>query len=103
MRVVNRLAGVLLALLLIAVGVLVVAQTVLFLAGRPPWLLPLESWRDGLSRTELADRRVLATSIVMLVAGLGLLLFQLRRTAPTRLRAAPQDGADPKRHADWWL
>lgn len=106
MRVVNRLAGIVLALLLIAVGLLVIAQTVLFLAGRPPWLLPLESWRDNLSSTELADRRVLATAIVMLVAGLAVLILQLRRVTPTRLRAtgaSPAGGADPKSHADWWL
>jgi len=108
-RVVNRLAGIVLALLLIAVGLLVIAETVLFLAGRPPWLLPLESWRDRLSSTELADRAVLATAIVMLVVGLGVLLLQLRRVTPTRLRTAPPagsppgEGPDPKSHADWWL
>ena len=110
-QVVNRLAGIVVATLLVAVGLLVVAETVLFLADRPPWLLPLESWRDSLSSTELADRAVLATAIVMLVAGLGLLILQLRRFTPSRLRAAPptgagptlSDGTDPKSHADWWL
>ena len=110
MRVVNRLAGIVLALLLIGGGLLVIAETVLFLADRPPWLLPLESWRDTLSSTELADRAVLATAIVALVVGLGVLILQLRRVTPNRLRAAPPtdagpapDGADPKGHPDWWL
>jgi len=101
--VVNRIAGIVLALLLIAVGLFIIAQTVLFLTDRPPWLLPLESWRDTLAGTQLADRTVLVVSIVAVVVGLGVLLLQLRRVTPTRLRS--QDTGDPaaEQHTEWWL
>jgi hypothetical protein len=103
MRVVNRLASIVLALVLIAVGLFVITQTVLFLAGRPPWLVPLESWRDKLSDTELADRTVLAVAIVAVVAGLAVLIAQLRRVTPTRLRSLDSVNPDSDRQAQWWL
>jgi hypothetical protein len=103
MRVVNRLASIVLALLLIAVGLLVVAETVLYLTDRPPWLLPLESWRDTLAGTDLSDSTVLAVSIVALVAGLAVLILQLRRVTPTRLRSAGSGEPGSQPPTRWWL
>jgi hypothetical protein len=101
--VVNRLAGIILALLLIAVGLFVIAQTVLFLTGRSPWLVPLESWRDRLAGTELADRTVLVVSIVAVVIGLAVLFLQLRRVTPTRLLSQHSGDPDAQPRAQWWL
>lgn len=92
MRAVNRLASLLLALAMLAVGLFVIVQTVMYLAGRPPWLVPLESWRDTLATTELADRWILVAGIAAVVVGAGILLLQLRPVTPTRLRT--QDRAD---------
>jgi hypothetical protein len=113
MRVLNRLAGLLLAVVLIALGVFTLVQVALWAAGRAPWPAPLESWRDTLSSTELADRSVLTTSIVVLVAGLLLLLAQLRRVRPLRVRttvtpvgSGGEGGTTTAGHlstGDWWL
>jgi hypothetical protein len=89
MRVVNRLAAIVLGLLLLAVGALVVAETVLYLLDRPPWLLPLESWRDRLASTTLANSTFLTVSIIALVVGLLVILAQARPLRPQRLRAHP--------------
>jgi hypothetical protein len=88
MRVVNRIAALLLGLLLIAAGVLVVAETVLYLLDRPPWL-PLESWRDRLSSTQLSHSTVLTVSIIALAVGLLIILAEVRPLRPQRLRTTP--------------
>jgi uncharacterized protein YjeT (DUF2065 family) len=106
MRVVNRIAGAILALLLIALGLLAIVETVLWALDRPPWLFPLESWRDSVASTALGDRAVLAWGIGLLVAGLGVLILQMRRLAPARLRSAERSGGvvgGDARTGDWWL
>lgn len=101
MRVVNRLAGLVLALALLAVGLFVIVQTVMYLVDRPPWLVPLESWRDTLAGTELADRWVLVAAVAALAVGVVLLFLQLRPVTPTRVRA--RGDVESGSTTDWWL
>jgi hypothetical protein len=92
-RVVNRLAAVLLALVLVAVGLFAVVQTVSGLLGRP-WPVTLAR-REELATVELSDRRVLVTSIVVGLVGLIMLVAQLSPRRQQRLPVA----VGP----DWWV
>jgi hypothetical protein len=93
MRIVNRLVAIVLSLVLIAVGLLAVVQTVAALFGRP-WPIPA-SWRDRVAVIELGDRRVLAVSIVVGLVGLLLLIPQLFRRPTYRLPLALG--------SQWWV
>jgi hypothetical protein len=93
-RVVNRLAAVLLALVLLAIGLLAVVQTVSGLLGRP-W--PVTSaTRDALAGVPLSDQRVLVTSIVVGAVGLIMLVAQL---IPRPRRRLPAASIGP----GWWV
>ncbi|HEY1178947.1 MAG TPA: DUF6286 domain-containing protein [Phytomonospora sp.] len=85
MRAANRLVALLLALALIVGGLLVTAEGVMVAAGRPPLLVPLQSWYDTLTTVTFADRAVLAIAIAVGVLGLLVLFAQLRPWRPERL------------------
>jgi hypothetical protein len=94
-RIVNRVAAALLALVLIAGGLLVVVQTVSALVGQG-WPIP-ESWWTTLSSMAVSDRRVLITSMIAALVGLIALIPQFVRRRPRRLPATRPDGEI------WWL
>ncbi|GAA4207639.1 hypothetical protein [Actinocatenispora rupis] len=100
MRVVNRLAGVLLGLVLLAGGLLVVVEGVLAATGRRPWPVDFATWYGPLTRTELRAPVVLACSIAVGVLGLLLFVTQVRRWAPPRLAVRHGTGARP---VSWWV
>jgi hypothetical protein len=85
MRVLNRLAAAVLGLALLAFGLLVAVEAILFGAGRPAWLLPLNRWYAGLTTTTYADPLVRDVAIVLAVVGLLILLLQLRPWPPDQL------------------
>jgi hypothetical protein len=93
MRVVNRLAAVLLAFVLVVVGLFAIVQTVSGLLGRP-WPVSA-SGRGQLAGVALSDHRVLWTSIVVGLVGLIALVAQLIPRRQRRLRAAVAP--------DWWV
>jgi len=61
MRVLNRIAGALLGLVLLAAGLAVVVGAVLVLTGRRPWPLPLDRWFARLAQTSVGDPQVFWT------------------------------------------
>jgi hypothetical protein len=93
-RIVNRLAAILLALVLLAIGLYAVVQTVSGLLGRP-WPVTLAG-RGALANIHLSDRRVLVTSIVVGLVGLVMLVAQL---VPRPRRRLPAAAIGP----DWWV
>jgi hypothetical protein len=99
MSVLNRLGGLLLGVLLLALGLLVVVEAVALSTWHRSWPVePLLSWRDNMMATPWSDWRVWFTGLVVLVVGLLILLAQLRRVRPKRLSTAENGG-----EIDWIL
>ena len=94
MRTVNRIASALLALVLIAGGLLVVVQTVSALVDRP-WPIPTD-WRRELGDVALSERRVLAICIAIGVVGLIVLIAELMPRRQARLPATMNG-------TTWWV
>lgn len=84
MRVFNRLASLLLALALLAGGLLVAVEAVLIGLDRAPLLID-RGWYQDLTGTRFSDRSFLLVAIGVGVLGLLILFLQLRRWRPTRL------------------
>lgn len=99
MRIVNRIASTILALVLIAGGLLIVVQTIGALASRP-WPIPA-SWRATLQSTTISDRTVLVTSIVVGLVGLIAFVAQLLPRRQQRLPAAVEGTAVDA--PTWWV
>jgi hypothetical protein len=93
MRIVNRLATALLALALIAAGVVAIIESVAAAAGAAPALLPLRDWYDWLTTTRPDSRAVLLVSIAAILLGLLILVSQLRRWRPAVLDLAVDERA----------
>ncbi|MBT8225191.1 MAG: hypothetical protein HKP61_08305 [Dactylosporangium sp.] len=84
MRVLNRLTLVLLAIALLAGGLLVAVEGALAAAGRPG-LVPRESWYRTLTTTEVGDRWPLGVALGLGVLGLLIVGAQVRPWIPDRL------------------
>ncbi|GAA4212882.1 hypothetical protein [Actinocatenispora rupis] len=100
MRVVNRLAALLLGLVLLAGGLLALVEGVLAAAGRRPWPVDFARWYGPLTRTPLSSSVVLGVSIGIGVLGILVLLLELRPWAPVRLGIRR---ADDPRPLTWWV
>ena len=85
MRLFNRLAALVLALILIAGGLLIALEAALAAFRRTPWLIPSQRWHDVLVTTRLSDRPALVTAGALLVVGLALLVAEVRRWPPSEL------------------
>lgn len=82
MRTVNRLIAAVLALGLIAAGLLTVAEVVLAALGLAPMVVPYESWLDTARGSSYGDRSVIAAAIALVALGLVLIVLQLLRRPP---------------------
>ncbi|MEU8169765.1 Asp23/Gls24 family envelope stress response protein [Micromonospora sp. NPDC049004] len=89
---VNRVASALLGLALLAGGVLLAGQTLLVTLGRPTPLLIRPGWYDALTTTRWHDPVVQAAAGAAVLLGLLVLVAQLRRWTPVRLRVDERDG-----------
>jgi hypothetical protein len=92
MRTANRVASLLLAAVLLVGGALVATEALLAVLGRPGLLLDRTGWYDTLTTTRRSDSavRIAATAAVLL--GIAILVAQLRRWTPVRLRLDERDG-----------
>ncbi|RQX16986.1 hypothetical protein DDE19_13130 [Micromonospora ureilytica] len=91
MRTANRVASLLLATALLIGGAAVAVQALLLTVHRPA---PLDTtgWFDALNGTRWHDPTVRAVAGGTLLLGLAILVAQLRRWTPIRLRADERDG-----------
>lgn len=92
MRVINRVASLLLALALLAGGVLAAVEAVLVGLDRAPLLVDRQDWYERLTTTRFSDGGLLAVAIVVGLLGLLVLVLQLRRWRPTRLPVPAAQG-----------
>ncbi|SCG67978.1 hypothetical protein [Micromonospora inositola] len=90
MRTVNRVATLLLAVALLAGGILVAVEASLAALGRPGLLLPRGHAALTGTRWQDAPARTVAAAVTLI--GLVVLAAQLRRWQPTRLRLDGDDG-----------
>ncbi|SCF15117.1 Asp23/Gls24 family envelope stress response protein [Micromonospora chokoriensis] len=92
MRMVNRAASALLAVVLLVGGVLLAVQALLVTLGRPASLLARTGWYDALTNARWHDPDVRTGAGAAILSGLVILVAQLRRWTPSRLRVDERDG-----------
>jgi hypothetical protein len=92
MPVVNRLASLLLALVLLGGGLLLAAEAAASALDQPGLLIDRTGWFNTLTGTPLRDAAIRAIAIAVGVLGLLILLTQLRRWTPDRLAVPLADG-----------
>ncbi|MEU2610044.1 hypothetical protein ABZ570_00410 [Micromonospora sp. NPDC007271] len=90
MRTVNRIATLLLAVALLTGGALLAIGALLAAAGRPGPLV--HRWYATLTTIRWQDAPVRAVAAGVTLLGVVMLVAQLRRWQPVRLRLAEQDG-----------
>jgi hypothetical protein len=100
MRIFNRIASLLLSLVLIVGGLLIAVEAVLAALHRGPWLLPVRRWHDILAGTRLADPSALAVAATLGAVGLVLLIAEVWPWRPYRLAARPATVDD---RTQWWV
>lgn len=95
MRTVNRLIAAVLALGLIAAGLLSTAEVVLAALGLAPLVVPYESWLDTARGSSYGDRSVIVAAIALVALGLVLIVLQLLRRLPLSYSLSNKhDGAE---------
>ena len=97
MRVVNRVLAAVLALTVLAGGVLVAVEIVVAAFGRDPWVVPHDRWYRSVLENSWDDDATRWVCIGLVVAGLVLLALQLmsRRPLALPLAAPPAAGGAP--------
>lgn len=83
--VLNRVLSALIALALLAAGLLATVECVLAALGRPGWVVPRARWADALKSVTWHDPVVRWIAAGVVVLGLLLLIAALRRGAPGTL------------------
>lgn len=111
MRTFNRIASLVLGLALIAGGLLIAVESLLAAYRLGPWLLPSTPWYEALAGTRLADRATVLVAAALGLAGLALLVAELRPWPPHRLPVHPETTSDTTSDTtkptaettEWWL
>lgn len=85
MRVFSRLIALALALALAVAGVLVAVEIVVAELGRDPWVLPHDRWYQDARENAWSSPSVRVLFLVLALAGLVLLLVQLKKRRPQSL------------------
>jgi hypothetical protein len=86
MRIVNRLLATVIAVAVAAFSAVVAVEIVLgYYFGRGPWLLPWARWHQRSRELAWSDRSVVVTFVLIGVAGLVLVAFELWKRAPVAL------------------
>jgi len=94
MRTVNRLIAAVLALGLIAAGLLIVVEIILAALRLAPLVVPYESWLDSARGSSYGDRSVITAAIVLVALGLVLIALQLFRRPLSYSLLPKHDGAE---------
>lgn len=81
----HRVLSALLALGLLFIGVVTIAEIILANLHRPPWLVPYPQWARWLSQHSWNDSTVIAGLVVLALVGLVLLFVALRPGKPATL------------------
>ncbi|MFC0531720.1 DUF6286 domain-containing protein [Phytohabitans kaempferiae] len=92
MAVVNRLASLLLGIVLLAAGLLLAIEAALLGLDRPSLWVPRDAWYARLTQTRFSDNSFLFVALVIGVVGLLVLLAQLRPRRPDRVPVGEADG-----------
>jgi hypothetical protein len=89
LRLLNRLLAVLLSLAVVVAAVLLTIEVVRWALDEPPWLVDWHGWGESLAGLRAGDPEVLVASTLAVLAGLLLLVFELRPRGPKALPTAP--------------
>ncbi len=89
MRILDRVLSAVLALALLAGGVVVAVEILLAGVDRGPWVVPYDRWREWAATTAWSNGEARLLWIALLAAGLGLLVVALWRRRPASLPLAP--------------
>lgn len=107
MTVLNRVLCALLALAVLAAGLLVAAEILAAGLDRGPWIVPYDRWQRTLRTTPWSDLAVRLVSAGMVVVGVVILVLQAWRRRPGALVLAPTAGGAAarldRRRAEQWL
>ena len=108
MRIVDRVVAGVVALALLAGGIVLVLELALQGLGRSePWVLPWDAWHREATTTSWSDPSVRVICMALVAAGLALLVLQLVRRKPAAVEL--QDGDGPvevdfdRRGLEKWL
>ncbi len=93
MRVVNRPLAFILALALLAVTVVTVAEVIGFAVDNSPLLVPWPTWYEWASTTSWDATVVKVWAAVLMAIGLILVIFEVKRRRVTRLPLGTSDEA----------
>lgn len=94
MWLVNRLLAAAFGLALAAAGAVTIVESIRFLLGNPPWIVPLEVWGAELARLRWDDQATVLTSTVLSAVGLLLVVSQIVPRLPASFELA---GSTPGR------
>lgn len=100
MRVANRLAALVVGIVLFAAGLLALVEGVLAATGRRPWPVDFAGWYGPLTRTRLSAPVVLGVSVAVGIVGLAVLFAEVRPWAPNRLSVRHLHGGES---VAWWV
>src|SRR3954471_17703624 len=87
----TRIVSALLAVLLVAGGLLVAVEIVLAQLGRPAWLIPWRAWASWLGGQTWASSGIRLILVGLVVVGLVLLILALRPGKPRSLALPATD------------
>lgn len=91
MRLFNRLLAALISIALIVVGVLVIVEVIAARLGKAPAIVHWHKTYDWAHRTPWQQGSVRVACIALAVLGLILLIAELKRSRPSRLRTTSTD------------
>ncbi|GAA2530003.1 hypothetical protein [Pilimelia columellifera] len=91
MRVTNRLAAMVLGLALAVAGLVAAVEALLVASGGPTLLVPRDDWHAALTSTRIGDGIVLGVAVTVGLAGLLILVAQVRPWPPENVDTAMAD------------
>ncbi len=94
MRVLSRVLAAVLAVALVALGVLAIIEIVLAASGRDPWIVPHDEWNRDARTTLWRDDSIVIIGVILGLVGLALLVTQLLPRRPASWPVAVPDASN---------